>query len=41
MKLKALLLVTYSACGHQALFNPADVLQYLRADREVSALSFR
>ena len=41
MKLKALILKTCSACGHQALFNPADVLQYLGADREVSALPFR
>jgi hypothetical protein len=41
MKLKTLILVTCSACGHQALFSPADVLQYLGADREVSALPFR
>jgi hypothetical protein len=41
MKLKTLILVTCSACGHQALFNPADVLQYLGADREGSALPFR
>ena len=38
MKLKTLILKTCSACGHQALFNPADVLQYLAADREVGAL---
>jgi hypothetical protein len=41
MKLKTLILKTCSACGHQALFNPADVLQYLAADREVGALPFR
>jgi hypothetical protein len=41
MKLKVLILKTCSACGHQALFNPADVLQYLAADREVGALPFR
>jgi len=41
MKLKALLLKTCSACGHQALFNPADVLQYLAANREVGATPFR
>ena len=41
MKLKTLILKTCSACGHQALFSPADVLQYLGADREVSALPFR
>ena len=41
MKLKTLIMVTCSACGHQALFSPADVLQYLGADREVSALPFR
>jgi hypothetical protein len=38
IKLKALILVTCSACGHQALFNPADVLQYFGVDKEVSAL---
>jgi hypothetical protein len=38
MKIKTLILKTCSACGHQALFNPADVLQYLAADREVGAL---
>ena len=41
MKLKALILVTCSACGHPTLFNPADVLQCLAADREVSALPLR
>jgi hypothetical protein len=41
MKLKTLILKTCSACGHQALFNPADVLQYFGVDREVSALPLR
>ena len=36
MKFKALILKTCSACEDQALFSPADVLQYFGADREVS-----
>jgi hypothetical protein len=38
MKLKALPLVTCSACGHQSLFNPADVL-HLGAEREVECIA--
>jgi hypothetical protein len=41
MKLMALHLKTCSACGHQALFNPADVLQHFGVDGEVSASPFR
>ena len=41
MKIKTVILKTCSACGDPALFNPADVLQCLAADREVGALPFR
>jgi hypothetical protein len=41
IKLKALILVTCSPCGHQGRFSPADTLKFMGGDMAVSALQFR
>jgi hypothetical protein len=41
VKLKALILVTCGPCGRQGRFSPADILQFIGGDMEVSVLQFR